>query len=599
MTKKFRNPPIKYTSRDFESIRDDLINHAKRYYPDSFRDFNEASFGAMMVDAVSYVGDILSFYLDYQANESFLTTANEYNNILKHGKALGFKIDAIPSSFGTVTLFIRVPAASSGFGVDSNYVPTLRRGTIFGSTGGSSFLLLDDVNFADPGNQTVVARVNEATGAPTEYAIRAYGEVVSGVYRVKNYTVGDYERFKRIDLRDPRISEIISVIDSEGNSYFEVDHLSQNVIYRPVVNNGENADIVPNLLKPFVVMRRFVLERELGKNYIQFGYGSEENLSNQGILKPDDIVLKRNAREYITDMSFDPTKLLQSDKFGISPSNTTITVAYRTNDSQTVNASVGSVNRVTNSLFRFENSNALSPGLKNAIINSLEVTNDNSIVGDVSYPSSDELKRRIFDTFTSQNRAVTAQDYKALVYMMPAKFGSIKRASIIQDPDEFKRNLNLHVISENRDGNLVKTNNIIKNNLKNWMNQYRMINDTVDILDAKIVNIGIDFTIVAEIEEDKFSVLRAAENALRKEFTSISEISEPISISNIYRILNQIAGVSDTVDVTMVRKTGAIYSGVDFNVEDAISFDGRFLIAPEDVVFEIKFLDTDIKGTVR
>ena len=410
MTKKFRNPPIKYTSRDFESIRDDLINHAKRYYPDSFRDFNEASFGAMMVDAVSYVGDILSFYLDYQANESFLTTANEYNNILKHGKALGFKIDAIPSSFGTVTLFIRVPAASSGFGVDSNYVPTLRRGTIFGSTGGSSFLLLDDVNFADPGNQTVVARVNEATGAPTEYAIRAYGEVVSGVYRVKNYTVGDYERFKRIDLRDPRISEIISVIDSEGNSYFEVDHLSQNVIYRPVVNNGENADIVPNLLKPFVVMRRFVLERELGKNYIQFGYGSEENLSNQGILKPDDIVLKRNAREYITDMSFDPTKLLQSDKFGISPSNTTITVAYRTNDSQTVNASVGSVNRVTNSLFRFENSNALSPGLKNAIINSLEVTNDNSIVGDVSYPSSDELKRRIFDTFTSQNRAVTAQE---------------------------------------------------------------------------------------------------------------------------------------------------------------------------------------------
>ena len=599
MTKKFRNPPIKYTSRDFESIRDDLINHAKRYYPNSFRDFNEASFGALMVDAVSYVGDVLSFYLDYQANESFLTTANEYNNILKHGKALGFKIDAIPSSFGTVTLFVRVPAASSGFGVDSNYVPTLRRGTIFGSTGGSSFLLLDDVNFADPGNQTVVARVNETTGAPTEYAIRAFGEVVSGVYRVKNYTVGDYERFKRIDLRDPRISEIISVVDSEGNSYFEVDHLSQNVIYRPVVNNGENADTVPNLLKPFVVMRRFVLERELGKNFIQFGYGSEENLSNLGILKPDDIILKRNAREYITDLSFDPTKLLQSDKFGISPSNTTITVAYRTNDSQTVNASVGSVNRVTNSLFRFENSNALSPGLKNTIINSLEVTNDNSIVGDVSYPSSDELKRRIFDTFTSQNRAVTAQDYKALVYMMPAKFGSIKRVAIVQDPDEFKRNLNLHVVSENADGNLVKTNGVIKNNLKNWINQYRMINDTVDILDAKIVNIGINFTIVAEIEEDKFTVLRAAENALRREFTPISEISEPISISNIYRILNQITGVSDTVDVTMVRKSGAIYSGVDFNVEDAISFDGRFLIAPEDVVFEIKFLDPDIKGTVR
>ena len=205
----------------------------------------------------------------------------------------------------------------------------------------------------------------------------------------------------------------------------------------------------------------------------------------------------------------------------------------------------------------------------------------------------------IFDTFTSQNRAVPAQDYKALIYMMPKKFGAIKRCGILQDPDEFKRNLNIHVVSENTDGNLTKTNDTIKNNLKNWLNQYRMINDTIDIIDAKIVNVGINFTIVANVEEDKFSVLRSAERALRNEFTTIAEIGEAISVADIYRILNQVAGVSDTVDVTMVRRTGALYSGVDYNVEDNMSFDGRFLLAPEDVVLEIRFLDSDIKGAVR
>jgi len=599
MAIKFKHPSIKYTSREFNSIRNDLIEYAKRYYPDSFKDFNEASFGAMMVDSVAYIGDILSFYLDYQANESFLTTAHEYNNIIKHGKALGYKINSVPSSYGIVTLFVRVPAAPSGFGPDTSFIPTLRRGTLFSATNGSTYMLTNDVNFADPRNETVVALVNETNGQPTEYAIRAYGEIVSGRYNVQTFKVGDFTRFRRIDLRDSNLTEVISVVDSSGREYFEVDYLSQNVIYRPVRNTGANSNSVPNLLKPFVAMRRFVIEREFGRNFLQFGYGSEENLSNEGFLNPDDIVLERHARDYITDRSFDPTKMLQSDKFGVSPSNTTLTVSYRTNDTTTVNAAVGSVIRVQNAIFKFINANKLNNGLKNKVISSLEVTNDDPIVGDVTYPSTDEIKRRIFDSFTSQHRAVTAQDYKALIYMMPSKFGSIKRCNVLQDPDAMKRNLNIVVVSEDPNGNLTKTNDTIKNNLKNWLNQYRMVNDTIDILDAKIVNIGINFTIVSQEESNKHAALRKAENALRKEFMSIGEISEALPISDIYRILNQIPGVSDTVDVTIIRKSGGAYSPVGFNVEEHMTFDGRYLIAPEDVVYEIRFLDADIQGTVR
>jgi hypothetical protein len=599
MAIKFKHPSIKYTSRDFNSIRNDLIEHAKRYYPDSFKDFNEASFGAMMVDSVAYVGDILSFYLDYQANESFLTTAHEYNNIIKHGKALGYKVAPAPSSYGVVTLFVRVPAAPSGFGPDTSFIPTLRRGTVFGSTAGAPYMLINDINFADPQNETVVAVVNETNGQPSEYAIRAYGEVVSGRLNVQTFKVGDFTKFRRIDLKDSNLTEILSVIDTAGREYFEVEYLSQNIIYRPVTNTGANSNSVPNLLKPFVAMRRFVVEREFGRNFLQFGYGSEDNLSNEGFLNPDDVALERHARNYITDRSFDPTKMLQSDKFGVSPSNTTLRVSYRTNDSTTVNAAVGTIIRVENSIFKFSNTNKLNNGLKNKVINSLEVTNDDPVLGGVTFPSTDEIKRRIFDVFTSQHRAVTAQDYKALIYMMPSKFGSIKRCNVLQDPDAMKRNLNISVVSEDANGNLAKTNDTIKNNLKNWLNQYRMVNDTIDILDARIVNIGIKFTIVSQAGTNRHTVLKKAENVLRKHFMSIGDISESVSISDIYRILNQISGVSDTADVTIVRKSGGAYSPIGFNIEEHMSFDGRYLIAPEDVIYEIRFLDTDIEGTVR
>jgi|7_EtaG_2_1085326.scaffolds.fasta_scaffold01494_3 hypothetical protein len=593
-----KQPSIKYTSRDFNTIRNDLIEYARRYYPDSFKDFSEASFGSLMVDSVAYIGDILSFYLDYQANESFLPTANEYGNIVKHGKALGYKLTETPSSYGTVTLFVKIPSSPTA-GPDLDYFPILQRGTMFSTTGGTTYMLTNDINFADSANEIVVAAVNESTGAPSEYAVRAYGEVVSGMLGAKEVDIGNFERFKRIELANPNITEVLSVTDSDGNRYFEVDYLSQNTIYRPVENTGINKSIVPNLLKPFIAMRRFVVERERGRLFLQFGFGSEKNLSNEGILNPDDIVLKRHGRDYNINTSFDPTKLIQTDKFGVSPSNTTLRIVYRMNNRATVNTGAGTIINVNNANFKFIDAASLDLSKKNTIATSLEVTNEEPIIGDVTYPSTNEVKRRIYDTYTAQNRAVTAQDYKAMIYMMPSKYGSIKRCNILQDPDAFKRNLNIYVVSEDSSGNLTKTNDTIKNNLKNWINQYRMLNDTIDILDAKIANIGINFTIAATREADKFTVLARAESALKENFLSIGEISEPINIADIYRILNLVPGVSDTIDVTLEGKSGALYSNTGFNVEDNISSDGRYLIPPEDVVCEIKYLDADIKGHIR
>ena len=182
--------------------------------------------------------------------------------------------------------------------------------------------------------------------------------------------------------------------------------------------------------------------------------------------------------------------------------------------------------------------------------------------------------------------------------MMPAKYGALKRCRVLQDPDAFKRNLNIALVSENADGNLEKTNDTIKNNLKNWLNQYRMINDTIDLLDARIINLGIDFTIATQPEANKFTVLKRAERALRREFLQIPEIGESLSMSDIYRVINNVDGVSDTVDVSVVRKTGASYSGVNYNVSDNTSFDGRYITFPEDAIYEIRFIERDIRGAV-
>ena len=240
--------PINYTNREFSEIKSDLVEIAQRFYPDTFQDFSEGSFGSLMLDAVAYVGDQLSFYLDYNVNESFLDTANQFNNVVRHGNVLGYKYSGQSSTYGEVSVFVLVPASATGIGPDKRYMPILRRGTTFSAQNNSSYILTENVDFANPQNDVVVARVNDATGAPTYYAVKAAGTVVSGRYGTETISVGPFERFKKIKLRNSNVAEIISVIDKEGNEYFEVDYLSQDFVHREISNSNYKSDHVPSIL---------------------------------------------------------------------------------------------------------------------------------------------------------------------------------------------------------------------------------------------------------------------------------------------------------------------------------------------------------------
>jgi hypothetical protein len=593
--------PINYTSRDFESIKNDLVNYAKRYYPTTFKDFNEASFGSLVLDMVSYVGDQLSFYTDYQANESFLDSAIEFSNISRLAQQLGYKQPGAATSTGICSFYVTVPANATSRGPDLAYFPILQRGTILTSNGGSSFTLIENVDFAKSSNEVTVATVDSTTGVPLSFAVKAYGQIISGKQFQTSVQIGNYQRFRRVPVGASNISEILSVKDSQGNEYYEVNYLTEDVVYKEQANFNSDMNATPYVLTTTPVPRRFTVEHDVaGNTTLQFGYGSADNLTGDLIADPSDVILRTTGRKYIADETFDPSDLITSDKFGVVPVSTTLTIDYAANDVDNVNAPVNTVVTVTFPRFTFKNQGNLDATQVALVEDSLEVDNENPILGDTSTLTADEIRTRAYATFATQNRAVTRNDYINLCYRMPAKFGKLKRVNVIQDPGSYKRNLNLYTLCENISGNFTTPNDTLRNNLKVWLNRYRMVNDTIDILDGKIINLGINFEILADLDVNRYKVLQDCVEYLKNNYLNTKRnIGEAIYISEIYKLLNDVPGVTDTIHVEFENKSGGVYSDYVFDVRSNLSDDGRYIIIPSDSVGEILLPDVDLKGVVK
>jgi hypothetical protein len=596
MAKKI--PIVKYTSRDFNSIKNELVEYSKRYYPNSFSDFNQASFGSLMLDSVSYVGDVLSFYLDYQFNESFLNSASEFDNILKISNQLGYKYGPRSTAYGEITMYIAVPTNTTSTGPNIDYLPILKRGATFSSTGGLLFTLLKDVDFSESTNEVVVSKVDTVTGTPTEYAVKTKGIVQSGFYTQKNISIGAFQRFLKLDMGDLDVLEIVSVFDSDGNQFYEVDHLSQDVIFREIPNFNFQTDGVSSILKPFPVPRRFIVNRTRNTTFLQFGYGSEDQITTDTILDPAQVVLEMHAKNYFSDTAFDPTNLIKSDKFGVSPSNTTLTIIYRKANAATSNVASNTITRVVNTSYTFPNMMNTTTAQRLAVQNSLEVTNEQLLVGEVRLDQAEELRQNTMGFYAAQNRAVSLLDYQSIIYGMPSNYGRVKRCYITQDNDSFKRNINIYIISETNSGTLTTAPAILKDNIKTWLTQYKMINDTIDILDAIVVNVGIDFNVIVSPDYDRIEVLNRALSAIRTEFVKKLDIGQSFPIANIYNILNKLPGVLDTTSVVVNLKSGGIYSSSTLNVDKLLTYDGKYVKAPKNVIYEVKYPLIDIKGTI-
>tara|TARA_B100000963_G_C22624975_1_gene671875 strand:+ start:1263 stop:3062 length:1800 start_codon:yes stop_codon:yes gene_type:complete len=597
---KSKNVSIKYTSREFETIKEDLIEHAKRFYPENYRDFTTPSFGSMVLDSVSYVGDILSYYLDYSVNESFMENAVEFDNIRKHARSLGYKFAGIPSGFGTVAFFVLCPANSDGTAPDLNYVPTLKRGTTLTGNNGGNYILTEDIVFNSPSTQFVDARFNSSTGATTFYALKAYGQVQSGIFAVVEVDLTDetFERFRRVRVGDDTVVEIFSVVDSEGNKYYEVDNLSQEVIFVETTNKDAAADGVRSILKPFVTTRKFTTYQDDTGTYIQFGFGSQDDDSS-GIIDPSKVALKLHGKNTISDLSFDPTKLLSTNKLGISPYNTTLRVVFRMNQPGKIAAASNSIAVVSNPILEFPDESAIVNSLRSQVLNSIECINEEPLNATSQGITNEELKERAKAYYAAQNRAVTKQDYESLIYQMPRKFGAVTRANIVNDPSSTNRNIDVYVISEDNNGRLAKTNQVTKNNIKNYLSHYIPINDSVTLKDAFVVNFGLEFTVLNDKNYDSQTVLFRCQEKIKEYFSEHLYIGEPLYLSMLYEIINNVEGVYDVKRVKAFNKTNGNYSQINYNMENSLSKDGSYYKVPKNIILEIKYPNIDIKGTVK
>ena len=554
----------------------------------------------MILDSVSYVGDVLSYYLDYSVNESFLDTAIEIGNLRKHARSAGFNYAGIPVAYGVIYAYILVPANATGTAPNSDYLGTLRKGAQFDSESGASFTLLEDIRFSDPRCDFIAAQFDETTGATTYFAVRGFGQVSSGrIAGVEvDLTSASFKKFRKVRIGGSGINEIVNVVDAEGNKYYQVDYLSQEVLYQETTNPLAAKEGVRSILKPFVTARRFVMEQDSTGTYLQFGFGSEE-ADDGGVADPSQVVLNLHARDHITDSSFDPNKLLGTDKLGISPNGTSLRIFYKASSGGSASVGANTINQVVTSLITFDDENILTADQMAFVRNSLEVNNESAITGDSAELDAEELRARTKTVFASQNRAVTSTDYRAAIYRMPSSFGSVKRVQVIQDPNSLNRRIAIYLISQDESGKLAMTHTRTKSNLKTWLSKYKAINDIVDIFDAKVLNFGIDFTIAVDLRYDTDTVLNTAIARVRDRYATTFEIGEPIYINDIKNILSETEGVIDIRKLRIENKSSGTYSTFRVDFEKIKSRDGTIIIPPKNAIFELKFPDIDIKGVAR
>lgn len=596
---KGKNININYTSRDFDSIKRDLEEYAKRHYPDTYKDFSALSVNSLILDSVAYVGDILSYYVDYQANESFLDTSIERANIRKISRSLGYKFSGKPNAYGQVALFCLIPADVDGIEPNASYYPIIKRGTSFTNANGATYTLTEDVRFDSDTTEVVAARFDSTSGQTTFFAAKNYGQVVSGVFQqsTADLTNSTFKKFRKIKVGDVNTSEVVSVKDSDGNEYFEVDNLSQEVVFKEVTNKDAASDGVRSIIKPFVASRRFIVEQDDTGTYIQFGFGDESS-EPDGLADPSKVAIKMHGKREISTLSFDPAQLLGTSKLGISPQNTVLTIVTKNNDSANINSAVDSIRTLKSQNIDFDNIQALSAPLVRQVLSSIEVTNEEPIIGGDSAMTNEEIKQNAKTYYASQSRAVTKQDYESLVYSMPAKFGKVKRVNVVNDPSSTNRRIAMYLISVDKDGRLTTANSRIKLNVKNWLTNYQSLNDKVDIFDAKIVNFGVDFKITIDERYSQYDIVGRCVQKIKEEYSNQLYIGEPVSITNLYSVLGKVEGVADVKNVNVVPKKGTNYSATRFDFDEMKSIDGTFIKTPKNVIMELKFPNADITGRI-
>lgn len=600
---------VSYTNKDFKSLRNDLRRYMITHFSDNIVDFSDASMGGMLLDLGAYVGDVLTYYLDHQFNENNIETAVERGNLERLIREAGVKIPSASPAYAEVTLRIVVPATLDATGEYipvNNALPTIKANSVFSTASGTKFYLLEDVNFSDRNEEGRLV-ANQTTGvisgtAVVNFILARTTIVSSAKIKTESFTIEDkLVPFRTITLEEDNVNEIISVIDTLGDNYYEVDNLTQDTVFKALDNTRYDSSDVPSRLELLHAPKRFTKIRSIdtGKTTLRFGSGNETSFDEDVIPDPSEHAIKLfGDRKAFTTVTIDPNSFLETQTLGISPKDTTLTINYRFGGGLSHNVPAGAINSVDVLITQFMTSTPAST--ESLVRSSLTVFNDKNASGGEDEPTLNEMRNVAIFNRSSQNRIVTREDLIARVYSMPSNFGRVFRVAVSDNPRN-PRGAELHIISRNASNKLIVSSDTLKQNLAKYLNYFRLVSDAIDVLDAVIVNIGVNYTVTIEKGYRQEVVLSNINNRIRKYFDiKQMQINKPIIVGEIENIILNVPGVVTVISMDVIGKSGIIggnaYSSFDFNARQ--NLDRGFIFPPNGGIFELKYSKDDIVGQV-
>ena len=622
---------LKYLNKDFQGFRRDLVSYAKNYFPDIYNDFNETSPGMMFIEMAAYVGDVMSYYVDNQLKESLIIHAEERENIIDLARALGYKTKPTVPAIVNLSVYQVVPVDPATNEPDFRYCLEIAAGMEVKTKENIIFLTQDHVDFKQdtrlsPRTVTVY-KVDETYGNPEYFLLKKDVQAGAGENKTEIFVFGEPQKYTKIKLPSEEVIGILDVKDEAGNKWYEVPYLAQDNIFEDVTNNwGADPEMsvynydAPYILKLRRTARRYTTHIKADNTTeLWFGAGISSQPDEVIVPNPENIGMSlpygntvanyMNGTNYV-DIAFDPVNTMFTRAYGQAPADITLTVRYLTGGGLTSNVPSRKINEITEKLV-YLNEDDLNANQVKIVHNSVAVINLEPALGGRSQETEEEIKFNALSHYAAQNRAVTRQDYIARVYSMPPKYGSVTKAYLDKDEQywmqtvgthEIKNPLaiNLYTLAYDGNKNCTQLTELAKTNLQTFMSNYRMLTDAINIKNAYIINIGVDFAVLPRPGYVNKEVLLRCINKLRCIFDIDNwSINEPIMLPQIATELDKIEGVQTVKSLRVYnlydKKAG--YSGNIYDIKGATR-DNIIYPSMDPSIFEVKNLDTDIKGRI-
>lgn len=596
-----------YVAKDFDSYRSDLLRYARTYFGDKIQDFSEPSLGGLLLDMAATVSDSMAFYLDHQFRELSWSTAVESDNVVRMIREAGIKARGASPATVLVSMFVEVPSklVAGSYVPDENTLPKVLQNTRLISTNTIVFTTTDDIDFAEKdrlGNlrASYVIGDTDASGNPTTFVMKRDVTCVSGDVSFETFNIGsDPIPFFTLSLSNLNVSEILSVKDSDGNEYYEVQNLSQDTVFRVFPNMSSDSEEVPRSIEVIPAARRFVhtIDPVSKQSTLQFGGGNALTTQDDAIPDPETLALPLYGTTVLSRFSIDPGALLQTKTLGVLPRSTTLTITYRYGGGINHNVASRTIRGVGTLNMEFPDGCPASTA--SSIRSSFDVRNDAAASGGDSAPTIEDFRAQIPAARSQQDRVVTKEDLISRVYTLPSKLGRVYRAAVRPNPDNPLAS-QLFICSKDLNGFLTVSPDTLKKNLRVYLNEFRLISDAIDILDARVINVRVKFTIFVNPNANKSATLQSVISRLSDALNvSKYQIDQPILMSDLQNVIINTPGVLTLVDLKMENLNGTIqdrqYSNVTLNIKQYTR--RGVLYGPPGSIFELRYPQQDIMGT--